>query len=93
MTQTLVNGYTFESTRRELSNEYQYDRVKMIFKNLCIRVLLTVLTSALEEFNSGGTSGTLLMSEAHQATSLLLKTITISRVPEIKHHTFPEQLA
>ena len=27
MAQTLANGYSSESTRRELSNEYQHDRV------------------------------------------------------------------
>ena len=32
MTETLGNWYSSESTRRELSNEYQFDRVKMIFK-------------------------------------------------------------
>ena len=32
MTQTLANGYSSESTRQELSNEYQHDSVTMIFK-------------------------------------------------------------
>ena len=27
MTETLANGYSSESTRRELSNEYRHDRV------------------------------------------------------------------
>ena len=27
MTETLANGYSSESTRQELSNEYQFDRV------------------------------------------------------------------
>ena len=27
MTETLANGYSYESTQRELSNEYQHDRV------------------------------------------------------------------
>ena len=27
MIETLANGYSFESTQWELSNEYQYDRV------------------------------------------------------------------
>ena len=35
MTETLSNGYSSDSSQRELSNEYQYDRVKMLFKNLC----------------------------------------------------------
>ena len=39
MTKTLANGYSSESTQRELSNEYQHDRVEMVLKNLCIHVL------------------------------------------------------
>ena len=48
MTETLANGYSSESAQRELSNEYQHDTVKMVFKNLCILVLLTKVASALE---------------------------------------------
>ena len=33
MTETLANGYSSESTQRELSNEYLHDRVKMFFQN------------------------------------------------------------
>ena len=36
-----------------LSNEYQHDRVKMVFKNLFILVLWTKVASALEGLNSG----------------------------------------
>ena len=32
MTETLAHGYSFDSTQRELSNEYQHDRVKMFFR-------------------------------------------------------------
>ena len=32
MTETLANGYSFESTQQEFSNEYQHDRVSMVFK-------------------------------------------------------------
>ena len=45
--ETLANGYSSESTQRELSNEYQHDRVKMIFKNLCVFVLWMKADSAL----------------------------------------------
>ena len=31
MTETLACGYSFESTQLELSNEYQHDRVPMVF--------------------------------------------------------------
>ena len=50
MTETLSNGYSSKSTPQELSNEYQHDRVWMIFKNLCVLVLWTKVASALEGF-------------------------------------------
>ena len=34
MTETMANGYSFESTERELSNEYQHNRVLMVFKRI-----------------------------------------------------------
>ena len=39
MTETLANGYSYESTQRELSNEYQHDRVSMVFKDICVLML------------------------------------------------------
>ena len=36
MTETLAHGYSSKSTQRELSNEYQNDRVQMLYKNHCI---------------------------------------------------------
>ena len=48
MAETLANGYSFESTQQELSNEYQHDRVKMLFKNPCILVLTTKVALALQ---------------------------------------------
>ena len=48
MTETLANGYSYESTQRELSNEYQYDRVSMVFKDICVLVLWTKVALALE---------------------------------------------
>ena len=48
MTETLACVYSSESTQRELSNEYQHDRVSMVFKNLCLRVLWTTVALALK---------------------------------------------
>ena len=48
MTKTLAHGYSFESTQWELSNEYQYDRVKMLFNRLCVLVLWTKVPSTME---------------------------------------------
>ena len=43
-----IVGFSYESTQWELSNEYQHDRVKMVFKNLCVLVLWTKVALALE---------------------------------------------
>ena len=48
MIETLANGYSSESTSRDLSDEYQHDRVKMVFRFFCILVLRTKVASALE---------------------------------------------
>ena len=48
MTETLANGYSTESTQRELFNEYQHDRVEIVYKNLCILMIRTKVASALK---------------------------------------------
>ena len=48
MIETLANGYSSDSTQQELSNEYQHDRVKMVFKNLCILVIWTKVALAFD---------------------------------------------
>ena len=48
MTEPLANGYSSESTQPELFNEYQNDRVWMVYKNLCINVLWKKVSLALE---------------------------------------------
>ena len=48
MTETLTYGYPSESPQQELSNEYQYDRVYMVFKNRCIFVLWIKVALAFE---------------------------------------------
>ena len=48
ITETLAHEYSFESTQREPSNEYQHDRVWIVFKNLCVFVLWTNASSALK---------------------------------------------
>ena len=51
MIETLAHGYSSKSTQREDSNEYQYDRVYMVFKNICVLVLWMKVASALEGLN------------------------------------------
>ena len=48
MTETLANGYSSESTRWELSNEYKHDKVKMVYMKLCVFMLTKKVASALE---------------------------------------------
>ena len=48
MTETLTYWYSSESTPQELSNEYQHDRVKMVFKHFCVPLFWTKVASALE---------------------------------------------
>ena len=45
---TLAYGYSCESTQWELSNEYQHDRVWLVFRNIGVIVLWTKVASALE---------------------------------------------
>ena len=48
MAETLANGYSSDSTQRELLNEYLNDRVMMIFIIFCSFVHQTKVISALE---------------------------------------------
>ena len=48
MTETLAHGYTTDSTQRELSNKYQHDSVKMVFKNIWTKVALAVEGSVFQ---------------------------------------------
>ena len=52
MTVTMAYGYSSESTQRELSNEYQHDRVYNVFKTICVRILWTNVALALEALTS-----------------------------------------
>ena len=48
MTETLAHGYSSESNQQELSNEYQQDRVWVVFTNLCMFVFWMNVALALE---------------------------------------------
>ena len=48
MTETMAYGYSYESTQQELSNEYQHNRVYMVFENICVIVLWMNVALALE---------------------------------------------
>ena len=79
MTETLANGYSSESTQRDLSNEYQHDRVCMVFKKLCVFVLWAKVASALEGLSiSIFTWGTIevILSYFHYLVLLISGTIS-----------------
>ena len=48
MTETLAHGYSSESTWQKQSNEYQHDRVYMVFKSLWILIPWVKVALALE---------------------------------------------
>ena len=48
----LAYWYSSKSTQRELSDEYQHDRVWKVFYNLCILVLWVKVVSALERLRT-----------------------------------------
>ena len=48
ITETPANAYSSESTRRELSNEYQHDMITLIFMILCFFVLWAIAAVTLE---------------------------------------------
>ena len=52
ITETLANGYSYESTQREHSNEYQHDRVRMVFRDIFVFVLWRKVGAALEGFKN-----------------------------------------
>ena len=84
MTETVAHGYSSEITQRELSNEYQYDRDWMVFKNLCIFVLWRKVALALE-----GLKGPALMARWSRGLPLTasclspLRTCPDSRVVKV----------
>ena len=44
----MEKGYSSESTQGELSNEFQDDRLLMVFKKLCVHVLWMKAATELE---------------------------------------------
>ena len=46
-----AHGYSSESNQQELSNEYQHDKVWMVFKDFCILMRWTRVASALDSLN------------------------------------------
>ena len=52
MAETLAHGYSSERTQQALSNQYQHDRVKKIFKNVCALLIRMKVASALKKFSA-----------------------------------------
>ena len=74
MTETLAHGYSSESTRQELSSEYQHDRVETILKHPCVLVLWMKVASELEGLSQqGGLAVTYIVKKAHYISPKTLK--------------------
>ena len=94
ITETLANGYSSESSRRGLSNEYQDDRVSMVFQESCILVLWTEVVSALEGLIIRGLVGERTNPASCQSLvnwNPMIDWIfsTITMMPGIMIHTYP----
>ena len=68
MAATLAHGYLSESAQRELSNEYQHDRVWMVFNIVWVLVLWTKVASALEGLSNRYAAIRLKTWQAHSIT-------------------------
>ena len=72
MTETLAHGQSSEVTLRKLSIEYQHDRDKMVFNNLCVLVLWTKVFSAMEWLLSPKRAGICLEACEEVTSDLVL---------------------
>ena len=89
MTITLAHGHSFDSTQRELSNEYQHGRVYMVFKNLLVLVLWKKkVTLALEglnfNFNSIPPPGQLNVCRREKDINVTKTAVSLWQLPVIK---------
>ena len=73
MIETQAYGYSSESAKQELSNEYQHARVWRVFKNICILVLWAKVDSALEGLRT-----------CHFFTSIVIKVLKLQAILPIK---------
>ena len=54
MTETLAHGYLSDSTQRELFNEYQHDRISMVFQKSLSHCALEESSLSIGRVDSGG---------------------------------------
>ena len=83
MAETLALGYTYESTQRELSNEYHHGRVWMVFKNLSILVIWTKVNSVLKGLRQENDN-----CEGHLLTNYHISPFCQRQVHKFKSGTF-----
>ena len=84
-----MTGYSSESTKRELSNEYQHDRVKMVFKNLCTLVLWTKVASALEGLKNSQHQKGIKLSHLYKRVVAPIMTQNRQKRPYSARHLAP----
>ena len=70
VTETLAHGYSSESTQWELSNEYQYYRVKTGFKDFRVCLVLWTKVSSVSEGSNGPSGHSCIIK--HQFTKDLI---------------------
>ena len=94
MTETTANAYSSDSTQQELSNEYQDDRVTMIFKiSFCIfvhwtKVNLAAIGMILKAHNKRDASSTSLIPPGGKwATAWYHHPSTATTTPTANQHT------
>ena len=57
MTENMANGYSSESTRRELFNENQHDKLLMVYKNVLHFSLMDEGSLSMEMVNPSNAEG------------------------------------
>ena len=89
--ETLAHGYSSKSTQWELSNEYQHDRVSMVFENLCVLVLWMKIVLALEGLKESANRTWICVNTSLFNITLLLLNPEISRQHLLSYCTLHSQ--
>ena len=86
MTQTLAYGYSSD-TLRELSNEYQHDRVQMLLRTFCIFFSWTKLASVWKGLMNSWTGIVELTEKLYMARHQLKKDIILNKWQRLFTHS------
>ena len=70
MTETLAYGYSSESTQRQQSNEYQHDRVFMVFQRIFVSFALDESSLSIGRVKNLPSTHSLLMTPIQPMVNL-----------------------